>query len=101
MASHGIPMQFSYAALFVKHVYAYLNVNELKALKLLLTESPEIGAKTGGSSNTRGLDYCGCVVHYSYEPLFRTIYFWEIERLEWAGRHHPSFAQLIRNLLRR
>lgn len=97
---HDSPVQFAYAADFARHVFVCLSSVEFTALKLLLVEQPEIGAKLPGSLNSRGLDYCGCIVYYSYEPFFRSLYVFDIERVEWLGKRPHTWTRRLRNLLR-
>jgi len=93
-------MHFSYSADFARHVFVCLSSVEFAALKLLLGAQPQIGSKVLGSRNSRGLDYCGCVVHYSYEPLFRDMYLFDIEQVDWFGERPRTFLARVRNLFR-
>ncbi|MTV38389.1 hypothetical protein [Duganella radicis] len=91
------PVQFAFGARFSKNLYVSLSAVEFRALKLLVAEEPEIGAKLQGSRNSRSLDFAGCVVYYSYEPLFRAICFMDVEKVEWHGLRPPSCLLRLRN----
>jgi hypothetical protein len=93
-------IQFAYGAAFSRNLYACLSSVEFRALKLLLEAEPEIGAKLRGSRNSRGLDYCGCMVYYSYESIFRSIFLFDIERSEWFGKRSTTWRQRLWNLFR-
>lgn len=98
MASqHDIPVQFAFAAPFSHNLYSCLSALEFRALKLLIGEEPEIGARLHGSRNSRSLDFCGCVVYYSYEPIFRAVCFMDVEMVEWRGRPLLSCWRRLRN----
>jgi hypothetical protein len=94
------PVQFAYAADFSRHLYECLSAIEFRALKALLTEEPEIGKKLSGSQNSRGLDYCGCIIYYSYEPLFHAACFLEVLRVEPRIVRSLPFLQRFRNFFK-
>jgi hypothetical protein len=99
-SEHDPPVHFSYAADFSRNLYACLSAVEFRALKLLLGQEPDVGSKLRGSHNSRGLDYCGCIVYYSYEPFFRSIYMFDIERSEWFGKRVRTWRQRLWNFFR-
>lgn len=99
MASqHGPPVQFTFSAKFSKNRHASLSTIEFRALKLLIGEEPEIGAKLLGSLNSRSLDFAGCVIYYSYEPIFQSVCFMEVEKVDWNSTRSPNCLRQLRNL---
>ncbi len=93
------PVQFAFSGRFSKNLYLTLSAVEFRALKLLVAEEPEIGARLRGSRNSRSLDFGGCVVYYSYEPLFRAVCFMDVEKVEWHGSRPPGCFRRLGNFL--
>lgn len=85
MASQA-PVQFAYTAKFSSRVDTCLDAVELLALELLLGLHPQIGIELRDAEGGRGLDFCGSIIYYSYQPWFRAICFLDIEKVDNCGK---------------
>lgn len=99
-SQHDPPVRFAFSPEFSRNLYGCLSAIEFRALKFILESEPEVGVKVRGSRNTRGLDYCGCVIYYSYESFFNAIYIFEIKRTDWFGKLPRTWIQRLRNFFR-